>query len=60
MKKERNKALDPEPLNREQCKGHAVVPYIQGISEKIKRVLQKHNMKVMEKPIKKLGDMISK
>ena len=46
--------MDPEPLNREQCKGHAVVPYIQGISEKIKRVLQKHNMKVMEKPIKKL------
>ena len=30
LKKERNKALDPEPLNRDQCKGYAVVPNIQG------------------------------
>ena len=28
LKKKRNKALDPEPLNREQCKGYAVIPYI--------------------------------
>ena len=57
---ERDKELDPESSNREQCKGYVVIPYIQGTSEKIKRVLQQHGLKVVQKPTRRLGDVISK
>ncbi len=44
----------------EQYKGFVSIPYIQGTSEKIKRVLQQHDLKVMLKPTRKLGDVVSR
>ena len=38
-----------------------MIPYIiQGTSEKIKRVLQQHGLKVMQKPTRRFGDVKSK
>ena len=49
-----------EGRREEQYKGFVSIPYIQGTSEKIKRVLQQHDLKVMLKPTRKLGDVVSR
>ena len=40
--------------------GFATVPYIRGVSDKVKRILQDHNVKVAFKPAQKLGDVMLK
>ena len=40
---------------REPATGFAVIPYIQGVTEPIKRILNGHNVKVAQKPFQTLG-----
>ena len=43
------------PDEREPATGFAVIPYIQGVTEPIKRILNGHNVKVAQKPFQTLG-----
>ena len=38
----------------------AVIPYIQGVTESIKRILNNHNVKVAQKPSQSLGHIFAK
>ena len=38
------------PDEREPATGFAVIPYIQGVTEPIKRILNSHTVKVAQKP----------
>ena len=40
--------------------GFAVIPYIQGVTEPIKRILNSHNVKVAQKPFQTLGHIFAK
>ena len=48
------------PDERELATGFAVIPYIQGITELIKRILHSHNFKVALKPFQTLGHIFAK
>ena len=49
------------PLDeREPATGFAVIPYIQGVTEPIKRILNSHNVKVAQKPFQTLGHIFAK
>ena len=43
------------PDEREPATGFAVIPYIQGVMEPIKRILNSYNVKVAQKPFQTLG-----
>ena len=43
------------PDEREPATGFAVIPYIQGVTEPIKRILNSHTVKVAQKPFQTLG-----
>ena len=45
---------------REPATGFAVIPYIQGVMEPIKRILNSHNVKVAQKPFRTLGHIFAK
>ena len=45
---------------REPATGFAVIPYIQGVTETIKRILNSHNVKVAQKPFQTLGHIFTK
>ena len=45
---------------REPTTGFAVIPYIQGVIEPIKRILNSHNVKVAQKPFQTLGHIFAK
>ena len=45
---------------REPATGFAVIPYIQGVTEPIKRILNSHNVKVAQKPFQTLGHIFAK
>ena len=45
---------------REPATSFAVIPYIQGVTEPIKRVLNSHNVKVAQKPFKCFGHIFAK
>ena len=45
---------------REPVTGFAVIPYIQGVTEPIKRILNSHNVKVAQKPFQTLGHIFAK
>ena len=45
---------------REPATGFAVIPYIQGVTESIKRILNNHNVKVTQKPSQSLGHIFAK
>ena len=45
---------------REPATSFAVIPYIQGVTEPIKRVLNSHNVKVAQKPFQTLGHIFAK
>ena len=45
---------------REPATGFAVIPYIQGVTEPIKRILNNHNVKVAQKPFQTLGHIFAK
>ena len=53
-----------KPVNaldeREAATGFAVIPYIQGVTEPIKRILNSHNVKVAQKPFQTLGHNLAK
>ena len=49
-------ALDERKL----ATGFAVIPYIQGVTEPIKRILNSHNVKVAQKPFQTLGHIFAK
>ena len=40
--------------------GFAVIPYIQGVTEPIKRILNSHNVKVAQKPFQTVGHIFAK
>ena len=40
--------------------GCVVIPYIQGVMEPIKRILNSHNVKVAQKPFQTLGQIFAK
>ena len=42
------------PDEREPATGFAVIPYIQGVTQPIKRILNGHNVKVTQKPFQTL------
>ena len=48
------------PNEREPATGFAVIPYIQGVTEPIKRILNSHNVKVAQKPFQTLGHIFAK
>ena len=43
------------PDEREPATGFAVIPYIQGVTESIKRILSSHHVKVAQKHFQTLG-----
>ena len=43
------------PDKREPATGFAVIPYIQGVTEPIGRILNSHNVKVAQEPFQNLG-----
>ena len=45
---------------REPATGFVIIPYIQGVTEPIKRVLNSHNVKVAQKPFQTLGHIFAK
>ena len=45
---------------REPATSFAVIPYIQGVTETIKRILNSHNVKVAQKPFQTLGHIFAK
>ena len=48
------------PNEREPATGFAVIPYIQGVTEPIKRILNSHNVKVAQKSFQTLGHISAK
>ena len=48
------------PDEREPATGFAVIPYIQGVTEPIKRILNSFNVEVAEKPFQTLGHIFAK
>ena len=48
------------PDEREPATGFAVILYIQGVTEPIKRILNGHNVKVAQKPFQTLGHIFAK
>ena len=52
--------ISSTPDEREPANSFAVIPYIQGVTEPIKRVLNSHNVKVAQKPFKCFGHIFAK
>ena len=48
------------PDEREPATGVAVIPYIQGVTEPTKRILNGYNVKVAKKPFQTLGHIFAK
>ena len=46
--------------NDNDRKGLIVLPYIRNVTERLKRVLQKHNFVVAEKPVVRLKNIVTK
>ena len=47
------------PDEREPVTSFAVIPYIQGVTEPIKRILNSHNVKVAQKPFQTVGHIFA-
>ena len=50
----------PDEDEKDPATGFAVIPYIQGVTEPIKRILNSHNVKVAQKPFQTLGHIFAK
>ena len=48
------------PESHIKVNGFAVIPYLQGVTEPIKRILNSHNVKVAQKPFQTLGHIFAK
>ena len=44
--------------DREKNKGHVIIPYVQGTSERLRRVLKQYNIGTTFRPINKISQMI--
>jgi len=47
-----------KPKKREETRSLAVLPYYPGLTDKLKRCLMSHNIKVVSKPLRKIGDIL--
>ena len=52
--------ISSTPDEREPVTGFAIIPYIQGVTEPIKRILNSHDVKVAQKPFQTLGHIFAK
>ena len=52
--------ISNSPDERESVTDFAVIPYIKGVTEPIKRILNGHNVKVAQKPFQTLGHIFAK
>ena len=46
--------------SQESPRGHASIPYIKGVSERVRRVLSRENVRTTFKPVKTLGSIFKK
>ena len=46
--------------DQENPRGYASIPYVKGVSERVRRVLNKENIKTTFKPVKTLGSIFKK
>jgi len=46
------------PKQKEETRSLAVLLYYPGLTDKLKRCLMSHNIKVVSKPIGKIGDIL--
>ena len=53
-------ATSNTPDEKEPATGFAVIPYIRGVTEPIKRILKTHNVKVVQKLFQTLGHIFAK
>ena len=44
----------------DEVKGYATLPYVKGVSERVQRILQQHNIKTTLKPVKSLRQILSR
>ena len=58
LKKQRRSVFETNP--REDRSPGGVLPYIRSVTERLKRVLQKHNLVVAEKPVVRLKNILRK
>ena len=49
-----------EPVKTEMARGMVVFPFVQGTTEKIKRVLERHNINVAISPVSTLRNDLMK
>jgi len=50
--------VDKQPENQENPRGSASIPYVKGVSERVRRVLSKKNIRTTFKPVKTLGSIL--
>jgi len=48
-----------ESKQKEETRSLGVLPYYPGLTEKLKRCLSSHDIKVVSKPIRKIGDILA-
>ena len=55
-----NQPNNAQPKPRENPKAYASIPYIKGVSERIRRILNRENIRTTFKPLKTLGHVFKK
>ncbi|KXJ21627.1 hypothetical protein AC249_AIPGENE18003 [Exaiptasia diaphana] len=53
-------ARQRNPNQQDEVKGYASLPCVKGVSERVQRILQHHNIKTTLKPVKSLRQILSK
>ena len=59
IKKFNKQSSKKEQISGEETKGYVTLPYVQGVTEKIQRVLQSYNIKVSIRPASTLRKILS-
>ena len=57
MEEKKNKPRG-QAKNKEKSKGHIIIPYIHGLSERLRRVFKQHHIGTTFKPVNKISQMI--
>lgn len=60
MKQKETGVDNNEAVETEMARGMAVLPFVQGTTEKIKRVLERHNINVAIRPVSRLRNYLMK
>lgn len=55
-----NNTNNTQPMPRENPKVYASIPYVKGVSERIRRILNRENIKTDFKPLKTLSNVFKK